>query len=170
MALTWIDYFIIAVIAGSAIIGVFRGLVNEVLSLVVWVVALWVAFRFSIHLSALFIHYIAQPSLRYGISFAILLITTLIIGGLIRWIFNKVVESTGLGGINRSIGLVFGLIRGILLVAILILLAEFTELPTVQAWIHSVLLPHFHPLVSYLQHWLPAGWTPTDITVTAGKV
>jgi membrane protein required for colicin V production len=169
MALTWIDYFIIVVIAGSAIIGVFRGLVNEVLSLVVWVIALWVAFQFSIQLSSVFISYIAQPSLRYGISFVILLLVTLIIGGLIRWLFNKLVESTGLGGINRSIGLVFGLIRGILLVAILILIAEFTKLPTLHAWIHSVLLPHFHPLVSWLQQWLPAGWSPTNITVATGK-
>ena len=159
-ALTWIDYFIIVVIAGSAIIGIFRGFLNEVLSLAVWIIALWVAFRFAIQLGAVFIHYVAQPGIRYAIGFTLLLLATLIIGGLIRWILNKIVEGTGLSGLNRSIGLVFGLIRGILLVAICLVAAKFTALPTMPAWQHSVLAPHFQPLVNLFQHWLPADWSP----------
>ena len=156
MTLTWVDYVLIVLVFASVIIGFIRGFIKEALSLVVWVVAFVVAARYSEVLSNLFANSIQNESLRLGISFVILLVVVLICGMLLNFLLGKLVSYTGLGGTNRLLGLVFGFLRGVVFVAGLILLAQLTSLPNNPAWLHSVLLPHFEPLSTWLKTLIPA--------------
>ena len=155
MLLTWIDYTIIAIILASTIIGLIRGFIKEALSLVIWIVAFIIAIRYASLLSELFASNIHNVSLRLGMSYVILLIAVLIIGMIFNFLLGKLVAYTGLGGTNRLLGLVFGFLRGIVLVAGLILLAQLTELPKTSAWQHAVVLPHFEPLSIWLKSFIP---------------
>ena len=153
----WIDYVIIGIIALSAIISVVRGFVKEVLSLVAWVLAFWVALTFSPQLSVLLSDYIATPSVSLFTAFAALFIVTLILSALVNHLIAAIVEKTGLSGTDRMLGVLFGLLRGAAIVTLLVLLAAATPMPSDAWWQNSVLIEHFEKLAIWARQFLPVG-------------
>lgn len=153
--MTWFDYFIIGVIAISALVSLWRGFLKEAVSLAVWVLAFWVAWTFFRDLAPQLVTWIDTPSVRLGLAFAALFLVTLVVGGLVNYLFIQLVEHTGLSGTDRMIGMVFGLARGVLLVAALVLLAGLTPIPNDPWWQASVLAPYFEELALWLRDLLP---------------
>ena len=150
----WIDYVIIGIIGLSAVISLMRGFMREAFSLAAWVLAFWVAWTFFRDL-ALHMDWISVPSVRLGLSFAILFVITLIVGGLVNYLVGQLVDKTGLTGTDRLIGMLFGAARGILLVSVLILLAGLTPLPEDPWWKESQLINYFQELAVWLKTLLP---------------
>jgi membrane protein required for colicin V production len=153
--LTWADYAIIILIGSSVIISVIRGFVREVLSLGSWVAAIVVAYKFYGNLAGVLEPYLSTPSLRSIISFIILMIITLILGGLVNFLVSRLVTSTGLSGTDKSLGMIFGFARGVVLIGLLILLMYSTAFPQDEWWKKSVLIPQFHPVAMWLRGFLP---------------
>ena len=151
----WVDYFIIGIIALSALIGVFRGFVREAFSLVIWIAAFWIAWTFFREFSQYLIQWISLPSARLGVSFAIIMITVLIIGGIVNYLLSQLVEHTGLSGTDRLLGIFFGIGRGAIIIAIVILLAGLTPLPQDPWWNQSLLIEYFQDLSLWLKSFLP---------------
>jgi membrane protein required for colicin V production len=152
---TWIDYVIFGLIGLSAIIGLFRGFVREALSLVTWGVAIWVALTFTPLASSYLEPYLDTPSLRQIAAFAGLFIATLIVGAIINSLICLLVRKSGIGGTDRFLGLLFGVVRGALVVAILVLLAGLTPLPEDPWWQESQAMPYFEELATTLRGFLP---------------
>jgi len=151
----WVDYFIIGIILISALISVFRGFVREAFSLVIWIAAFWLAWAFFREFSQFFIQWISLPSARLGISFAIIMITVLIVGGIVNYLLAQLVEHSGLSGTDRLLGIFFGIGRGAIIVAIIILLAGLTALPQDPWWNQSLLIVYFQDLSLWLKSFLP---------------
>ena len=151
----WVDYVIIGIIGLSALISLVRGFVREALSLAVWVFAFWISWQFFRDL-ALHLDWVSVPSVRLGVAFALLFVTTLIIGGLVNYLVGQLVDKTGLTGTDRMIGILFGAARGMLLVAVLVLLAGLTPLPEDPWWGQSLLIGYFQELAIWLKSLLPA--------------
>ena len=151
----WVDYLIIAIIFLSAIISIVRGFIKEVLSLVSWGIALWVAIVFHPHAATLLVDYISTPSIRLFSAFLGLFIVTLILGALVNHLLSQLVDKTGLTGTDRALGVIFGLIRGVAIVTLLVLLAGATPMPEDIWWQNSLLLEHFEKLSVWLQSFLP---------------
>ena len=151
----WVDYFIIGIIAISALIGVFRGFVREAFSLLVWIAAFWLAWMFFREFSQYLIQWISLPSARLGVSFAIIMITVLIVGGIVNFLLAQLVEHTGLSGTDRLLGIFFGVGRGAIIIAIIILLAGLTALPQDPWWNQSLLIVYFQDLSLWLKSFLP---------------
>jgi len=154
--MVWVDYLIIGIIFLSAAISIIRGFIKEVLSLVNWAVSGWVALTFHPHLATLLADYIPTPSVRIFAAFISLFIVTLILGALVNHLIAQVVEKTGLTGTDRALGVIFGLIRGVAIVTILVLLAGATPMPNDQWWQNSLLIEYFEKLAIWLQQWLPS--------------
>ncbi len=152
----WVDTGILAIIIVSAIISILRGLIREVLSLVAWIVAFWVAFRFSGHVADLLDTVISVPSARQAIGFIILFVGTLLIGGGVNYLVIKLVNSTGLSGTDRALGVIFGVMRGMVIVLILVLLAGLTPVPGDPWWHDSIFIGHFQELAMKVLGYLPA--------------
>ena len=150
----WVDYIIIGIIGLSALISLVRGFVREALSLVVWVLAFFVAWTFFRELS-LHLTWFSLPSVRLGAALAILFLTTLLVGGLVNYLIAQLVEKTGLTGTDRLIGMLFGAARGVLLVTLLVLLAGLTPLPEDPWWNSSQLIAYFQELAVWLKTLLP---------------
>lgn len=150
----WVDYAIFGIIALSALISLVRGFMREALSLAAWVLAFWVAWMFFRDL-ALHLEWITLPSARLIAAFALLLIATLMVGGLVNFLMCQLVEKTGLSGTDRLIGVLFGAARGALLVAILVLLAGLTPFPNDPWWQQSELIAYFQELAIWLRGLLP---------------
>jgi membrane protein required for colicin V production len=152
----WVDYFIIGTIVVSALVSLLRGFVREALSLAIWVLAFWVAWTFFRDLAPSFAHWVSTPSVQFGIAFGLLLIATLLVGGIVNYLVGRMIDETGLSGTDRMLGMVFGIARGALVVAILVLLARATPLPQDPWWRESALLGHFDRMAEWLLDFLPA--------------
>lgn len=153
--MNWVDYLIIAIAVISAGVGLIRGFVKEVLSLISWAVAIWVAFTFHQQVATLLTDYIASPSIRSFAAFLGLFIITLIVGALINYLISKLVQKTGLSGTDRTLGFVFGLLRSAAIVVLLILLGRTTVMPADPWWQESALLAHFEPYAKWAHNFLP---------------
>jgi membrane protein required for colicin V production len=155
MAFAWIDVVILALIALSAILSLFRGFVREAVALATWLIALWVAMAFYEDLAAILSQWISVPSAQKITAFAVLFISVLLLGAIVNYLAGKVVDKTGLTGTDKLLGIVFGVARGGVIVVILVLLAGLTPLPQDPWWQDSQFLGYFQELAMWLRSYLP---------------
>ncbi|HEY7772661.1 MAG TPA: CvpA family protein [Marinagarivorans sp.] len=139
--MNWADWAIIGILALSSGIGLIRGLVKEALSLAVWVAAVIIAKTFSPQLAVLLSNVIDTPSLRELVAFAILFVVTLILGAMANYLVGALVKMTGLSGTDRLLGVLFGVVRGFIIVMLIIVFLP-SILPVDQDpwWQQSVLV------------------------------
>ena len=138
------DIGIASIIAISGLISLVRGFVKEAMSLIVWVLAYVVAMTFSEKLSELLTNVIELASLRQLTAWGGLFVLTLLVGAMINYLLGKLVASTGLGGTDRTLGLVFGVFRGLLIIlAIVIMLPQAIPVDQDPWWQESTLIPIF---------------------------
>ncbi|HJN51280.1 MAG: CvpA family protein [Pseudomonadales bacterium] len=138
-----VDLVIAGVVVLSAVISIKRGFVKEALSLVSWIVAFSVARIFGGQLAPLLSGYITSPSLRLGVAFALLFAATLVVGAMINHLVAEMVRLTGLSGIDRLFGMVFGLGRGLIITLVVVTIISITPLTGDDWWQESMLIPHF---------------------------
>ena len=153
--MNWVDYLIIVVIALSVLMGLWRGLLREVISLVAWIAAFTIAFLFAEPASAQLVGHIGTPSLRIAAAFAGLFLVTLLLGSLIGLVASQLIDRAGLTWADRILGMGFGFGRGALVIAALVLVAGLTPLPQDPWWRQSLLLPHFQETALWLRSLLP---------------
>ena len=142
--MNWADWTILAIVAISTLIGLSRGFVRETLSLLTWVAAFVIAMMFRDQLAPLLSNLVDTPSLQAIAAFAILFLFTLLAGAGLNMTLSAFVEATGLSGTDRVLGMVFGLLRGgIIVIALLILAPALVPVEEDAWWRESSLIPHF---------------------------
>jgi len=151
----WFDYTVIAIVILSALLGWWRGLVYEVLSLLGWVVAGIVARLFAAQAAPYMPAALGAEAVRTAAAFAALFIGTLIIGGIVAWLLSKLVKWVGLGWMDGLLGTLFGVLRGVLVVLALVLLAGLTGLPKEPFWRNAALSKPLENVALAAKGWLP---------------
>jgi membrane protein required for colicin V production len=151
----WVDYVIIGILVLSALIGLARGLIREVLSLVIWVVAVLAAWTLHRPLADQLTPWLSTSSVRLGVAFIIVVLVVLILGAILGQLLTTLVDKTGLTGTDRLLGVVFGAARGALLVAVLVYLAALTPMPEDPWWNESRLIGHFQTLADRILAMIP---------------
>ncbi|MDD7805645.1 MAG: CvpA family protein [Endozoicomonas sp. (ex Botrylloides leachii)] len=152
MNFTWIDWVIFGVILVSAGLSLRRGFFKEVLSVLSWAGAAFVAWAFGGVFADKLVNYIDLPSVRISIASILLFISTLLAGAFINQVVCRFVEATGFSGTDRVLGMVFGGLRGCLVIMVLVSFIAITPLKQETGWKNSILLPHFIELA----HWSKA--------------
>ena len=138
------DWIIVAILAASGLLSLWRGFVKEAISLVVWIAAFGIGITFSPQLSTLLAASVENDSLRLILAFILLFIGTLIVGGLINRILASLFKVTGLSGTDRLLGMVFGVFRGaIVILACLIIVPPLVAVNEELWWRESMLIPQF---------------------------
>ena len=143
-----VDTAIIVVTVLSSLFGLWRGLVKEVLSLLTWVAALVVARVYSEPLAGLMLNLIESSSLRYVTAFALIFILIMMLGTLINHFLSKVLTITGLKLLDRLLGTVFGLARGVIIVLVVMFIMRVFVSETEQ-WQQSLLIPDGLALIEW---------------------
>lgn len=154
--MNWADYTILAVLALSVLIGFWRGFVAEVFALACWALAFWLAWMFGPVLAERFLDSISVPSARVLLAYALCFVAVLIGGALVGFVLRKLVSGSGLSGTDRLLGMVFGLVRGVALVVLVVLLLGFTPFTRDPWWNGSQLLPSFRQAAGWVTDRLPA--------------
>ncbi len=149
------DVLILAVIALSVLFGLWRGLIGELLALAMWVLAFWAAWQFGDRVAAQLPASISAPALRLFVAWGVIFVLVLIAGAVLGWLLRLLVQGSGLGGTDRLLGMLFGAVRGLLIVTLAVLLAGMTPLPRSAFWRQSALLPWFQQAAQSLQAHLP---------------
>lgn len=154
--MTIADYVILGGIVLSALIGLFRGFFKEALSLATWIIAAYLSYRFGPYLSVMLEEEITTGSVRLASSYTIIFIVVLVIGALINYLVGKLVKKSGLAGTDKILGLVFGGLRGVLIVLVFILLARMTVVHKDPWYQASKMIGYFTPLAEQLRAAMPA--------------
>ena len=157
--MNWLDLAIIVIVVLFAAIGIIRGFIKEVLSLLSWILSFWLAFTFADPTSYLLEPYINAPVLRLIAAFAALFIGTLLILTVLSILIHKLLAVSGIKGTDRALGGLFGVVKGLVIIAALMLFAHETVLPQEKWWRTSRLAGHFQPLVLIIKDLLPPDMT-----------
>lgn len=157
-----LDWVLLAIVAASALFGVMRGFVGVLASLVAWVLAGWVAFRFGGQ-AAVMVAGGAPPGVgQLFAGYALSFIAVLLVVGVVGWLVRRLVHSVGLSGLDRALGLALGAARGALMACVLVLLLGLTSMPREPEWRASRVVPVFLPGAQWLQVWLP-DWVAAQV-------
>lgn len=142
--MNWADGVILAILVVSSLISLKRGFVKEALSMANWVLAFFVAMTFRDQLSSLLVAHIETPSVRDMAAFAILFAATLVVGAMVNYLIGELVRMTGLSGTDRLFGMIFGLVRGFIVVmAIILIVPGIVPIDQDAWWKESALIPSF---------------------------
>ncbi len=153
--MNWFDLTILGILILSIVVSLFRGLIREVLSLLIWVGAFWLAWTFVDKGANWLESFIELPSARHLIAFVALFLAALIIGGMINYLVGKMITKTGLGATDRFFGMFFGLSRGVVAVTALVLFLQATPFSKDPWWTESKLMPQFAKLAGWVKQQMP---------------
>lgn len=149
-----IDYGIIGIISVSVLFGLLRGFVREAMSLMTWIVAGILGMLYCDEVGAWFTS-ISVVGVRLLLAFILIVLVTLIVGGIISHLISKLIKSTKFSITDRIIGILFGLARGVAVIALVVLIVQPSIISKKDIWKASVLVPQFEPASLWIKAQLP---------------
>lgn len=153
--MTVFDYAVLGVIGVSILLSVMRGFLREVMALLSWVVAFWVANLFTDQLAPLLPAAIPTPELRFLAAFVLLFLGVLLLMTLLAITVSQFLKVIGVGPWDRLLGAFFGFARGMIIVLVLVLLSGLTNIPKQPIWKNAMLSSPLEALVIQARPWLP---------------
>ena len=149
--MTGADVFLLLVLLGSTIIGFLRGFVREAVSVAFWIVSIWAAWKFGPtiepHLGGL----LADPSVAPWVGRLVVLVLVLLTGWVVGMLLSYFTRSLGLGPLDRVIGLMFGIVRGMVLVGLIVIGGELLHLNHEGWWARSKVVPYGETVGDWLR-------------------
>lgn len=130
--MTWFDFAVMAILLVSLTLGVWRGLVYEVLSLAGWPIAFVLSRLYAGEIAPLMP--LMQETMRLALAYVVVFIAALIVWGMLAWLFSRLIKAVGLGWLDRMMGALFGALRGVLVILALVWLAGLTSIPEQPFW------------------------------------
>jgi membrane protein required for colicin V production len=140
--MTTVDYLIVALVILSAAVGLVRGFLREIIALATWVVALLVAWHFAGWLEPYLGGLLSSPPVRPWAARALLVIAVLLIGAGLGAIITHFVRLSLFSSTDRFLGFLFGVVRGLVILGVLVLACQTLRLDEEQWWRSSRLLPY----------------------------
>ncbi|HEX2790550.1 MAG TPA: CvpA family protein [Steroidobacteraceae bacterium] len=140
--MNWIDYLLIALIAFSCVAGVLRGLLREVIALVTWVAAVWIAWHYAYVLEPHLGGALASESVRAWAARTIIFLGIVLIGTGIGALVSHLVRLSIFSGTDRFFGGVFGFLRGLVIIGLFVMLCHALRLNGEPWWRGSTLIPY----------------------------
>ncbi len=150
-----LDYAIIALVALSMVVGIVRGAIREVINFAGWILAFVLAHAFAQVLAGYFADWMAEPIYRIVVAWVSIFLLVLVLAALLASLVSELVRKLGLGGLNRAIGAVIGLLRGALVLLVLALAAGMTKFPQSALWKNAAATPWLEVAALHARAFLP---------------
>src|SRR3569623_3337173 len=165
MAMNWVDFSIFGSVAVSAFISVIRGVAREAGALVVGGAAFWLALRDGPARAGGLSAYIDTVAARMVVAFVSLFLAVFAVGTLVSYGLSRAVKRVGLGSADRVLGVVFGITRGALVIALVLMVAGLTPRTDTEAWRGSLVIGYVSPWLPHWQQWLPGEGPQAGLSV-----
>jgi membrane protein required for colicin V production len=149
------DWILSTILAASMLLGVWRGLVYEVLSVIGWIAAFVLAQWFAPTVAAQLPMESSGDTLRYAAAFVLVFVASVFAAGLISALMKKVISAVGLRPVDRMLGAIFGLFRGVILLLAVSVVVHMTALQESEWWLESKGAPMLITLLKGLRPMLP---------------
>jgi membrane protein required for colicin V production len=148
LVLSHFDYLVIGIISLSGLIAFFRGFVQETLSLLLWIIAFAAAMFLNAYLDPFFINYIDSHEIRRILTIVTVFVGVIFLGGLLIKLIRGLVHWSGMGGLDRLLGVLFGFLRGMLLIVViyLVLPVDFKQSTFITDSKSSTYLKKYAPM------------------------
>jgi membrane protein required for colicin V production len=156
--MVWIDWVLLALLAISAVVGLWRGLVFELMSLAGWVVAYFLAHWLSPQIAPHIPVGMAGSALNSSTTFLVTFVAVLIVWALLARLVRMLVRATPLSIVDRLLGLVFGSLRGLMVALMFYTVVSWTPWSRSEVWTQSQLRPWLAGAYGVVQPLLPASW------------
>ena len=151
------DIVILAVMGVSLAFGLFRGLVRELLSLVSWILAFWIAYRFSSSVAQIIDKALQNPTLSQAVSAILVFVLVLVALMLLASLISKIFKATGLAGMDRILGGLFGLGRAVVILFVALIVGQHTVVIEQDWYNASMMIPLFDQALDWVAGYLPPG-------------
>ena len=132
--LSAVDWILLAVLGLSLLLGFWRGIVQELLSLAGWVAAFYVSQMYAPQAAAWLPMAGSSQMLRYAAGFVVVFVAVLVATVLVSFVVKKLVSAVGLGPLDRLLGSFFGLMRGVVILLVITVLVGMTPMRETEAW------------------------------------
>ncbi|HLS81503.1 MAG TPA: CvpA family protein [Steroidobacter sp.] len=153
-----IDYLIVAALAVSMLLGMFRGFVREAIGVLSWLGGLWLAWRYAYWIEPHLGGMIGEQPVSTWAARTLIVLAVLIAGWLTAALLTYLLRHSGLSlTVDRALGVLFGLVRGAVVVAVFVLFGQFVELNRVEWWRQSSLLPYATELAGWIHTFAETG-------------
>lgn len=152
-----VDILIIVVTLASVVFGWFRGIVKEAISIVSLVVAIWAAMRLGSYAGGWFGGTIDSTDLQLWAGRFLVFVVILTAGALLGWMVSKIAHLSGLSGIDRGFGGLFGLLRSVLLVGVFVLGGRYAGFDSNFWWFESRIIPYGERVADWIIVMAPRG-------------
>jgi membrane protein required for colicin V production len=163
------DYLIIGVLFLSILLGMVRGFVREAIALLGWLGGVWIAWRYAPLLEPYLGGMIGEPPVSTWVARGLLVMAVLIVAWLLAGILTYFLQHSGLSiMVDRLLGMLFGFVRGAVVVAVFVLLGQFVELDKVEWWQESELLPYTAELAGWIHTFAETGAKALEAQADAG--
>ncbi len=133
-----LDWIFFGVLLTSLLLGLWRGLVFEVLSLLSWIAAFVLAQWLALDAAQYLPMSGSSDVMRYATGFVLVFVAAVMLGGLVAVVVKKLVSSVGLSPFDRALGAMFGTVRGVLLLLVATLLVAMTPVKSSPIWQESI--------------------------------
>jgi len=153
--MTYFDYVVIGILTVSLLFGLWRGVVGEVVALIAWVTGVIAAVEYGGVVGNAIFAGISDPAVRMLAGCAVAFVGVLVAMALVRIAVRSMVKALGLTVTDRLLGMLFGIVRGALVVLLLVGLGGMTSAPTQVWWRQATLAPPLEVAVLAIKPWLP---------------
>lgn len=146
-----LDYIILAIVLISAVAGLIQGFLREVCALVTWVLAVWLAWKLGPLIGPHLGGALAKEPYGLWAGRALVFVAVLVVGAIVGAVVNHFVRLSLFSGLDRLLGFVLGVLRGVVIVGVAVILAQTLRLDGEAWWQKSRLVPQFTPVANLLR-------------------
>lgn len=158
-----IDYLILGVLLVCVLLGMVRGFVREAIGLLAWLGGLWLAWRYASSVEPLLGGSIGSEPVSTWAARALIVLVVLVLGWLVASVLGHLLRHSELSlMVDRVLGMMMGLLRGAVVVAVFVLLGQFVQLTQTGWWQQSQLLPVAAEAAYWLQSFAETGMRVLD--------
>lgn len=137
-----VDYIIVAIVIISSIMGLVRGLLREAVAVITWFLAIVLAWYFGSSLEPMLGGVLVGSPMRIWAARIIIFVGVLLIGSAISVVLGHFVRVSMFSGMDKFLGFVFGIVRGIVIVGAFTIAVQALRMDQDPKWQRSRLLPY----------------------------
>jgi membrane protein required for colicin V production len=167
--MNWADWVMIALVACSGLAGILRGLLREIVSLVTWLAAFWLAWKYAPLLEPHLGGALNNDNVRAWAARVVIFLAVLLFGTLVGLIVSHVARLSLFSGTDRFLGGVFGIVRGVVMIAVLVMLCHAVRLDGEPWWHRSLLVPYAERAANVLRGLVGERKIQTGQSLTTGR-